>query len=68
MLNIKLCHPEKRIIPISVFWAILMLVSAWVMQGFEHAGTIIMFMIGGWYVSFSMLSTSEKTPCNKTKD
>ena len=52
MSNLK----DKKIVLIhSIIWAVLMLMLTYLIKGTDIANTILIFMVGGWYISHSII-------------
>jgi hypothetical protein len=58
MSNLK----DKKIVLIhSIIWAVLMLMLTYLIKGTDIANTILIFMVGGWYISHSIILKLAKT-------
>jgi len=52
---------DKKITLIhSIIWAVMMLVLAYLIRGNEQANLIFIFMVGGWYISHTIIMKLEK--------
>jgi hypothetical protein len=52
---------DKKIVLIhSIIWAVLMLALAYLIKGNEQVNLILIFMVGGWYISHTLIIKQEK--------
>ncbi len=62
---------EKKITLIhSIVWAVLILALAFLIKGNEQVNTILIFMVGGWYISHACIikqAKANKANCDGTK-
>ncbi|MEW6982525.1 hypothetical protein AAD001_07715 [Colwelliaceae bacterium 6471] len=51
---------KKIILTHAIIWASIMLMLAYLLKGNEQVNTIIIFMIGGWYISHAAILNAFK--------
>lgn len=50
---------NKTILVHSIIWALMMIVLSFILRGTEQSSTVMIFMIGAWYISFSMMKSNQ---------
>jgi len=50
----------------SVIWAVLMLSLAFLIQGNEQKNIILIFMVGGWYISHATITKLVKANASES--
>lgn len=56
----KILKDSKAVIIHSLVWAAMMLVTAWLSGDGENVNQLIIFMIGGWFISQQLLLDARK--------
>ncbi|MBL4941822.1 MAG: hypothetical protein JKY81_09185 [Colwellia sp.] len=51
----KLSKSKKIVLIHSLIWAGLLLALAFLLKGNQQINTILIFMIGGWYISHAVI-------------
>lgn len=62
------CNNENmKSITLSLFWAGIILLSAYLSQGNDYAATTLIVAVSGWYISYHYLVKPNSASCCKKK-